>query len=97
MLSQTGADLTNLSILSQTLVNSIDQLNEFSYFKNDKLKLWMGPDRWKPLSSGAIRPKNAQVRNLGEEKIMRENVEECPRKRHGNVWVYRKNADVEEM
>ena len=64
-MSQSGADLTNLSILSQTLVNSIDQLNEFSYFKSDKLKLWMGPDRWKPLSLGAMRPKTAQVIGIG--------------------------------
>jgi len=58
--NRTGADLSNLSILSQSLVNSIEQLNEFSYFKSDKLKLWMGPDRWKPTSFGATRP-NAQT------------------------------------
>ena len=56
-----GADLTNLSVLSQTLVNSIDQLDEFSYFKSDKLKLWLGPDHWKPTSLVNLRPKTAQV------------------------------------
>ena len=59
--NQSGANLDNLSLLSQSLVSSIEHLNEFSYFKSDKLKLWMGPDRWKPTTFGANRP-NAQVK-----------------------------------